>query len=201
MNRGRGLADANILVGTDSRREKEPSWKMRRAVVVMPHDVRWKAEFASESRLVARCLGEDVIATHHIGSTSIAGIFAKPIIDLLIEVSDVHAVDSCNEAMELAGYESMGEFGIPGRRYFRKDDEGGVRSHQVHVFQSGDPELQRHLDFRDFMLAHPAIAQEYSDLKRALALAHPEDSDAYMDGKDAFIRGVDERAAVWRRGA
>jgi len=164
-------------------------------------ECRAKAEalFATQSRRLGDLLPSAEI--HHIGSTSIAGIFAKPIIDLLIEVSDVHAVDSCNEAMELAGYESMGEFGIPGRRYFRKDDEGGVRSHQVHVFQSGDPELQRHLDFRDFMLAHPAIAQEYSDLKRALALAHPEDSDAYMDGKDAFIRGVDERAAVWRRGA
>ena len=171
------------------------------AVVVVPHDVRWKEAFASESRLVARCLGENVVATHHIGSTSIPGILAKPIIDLLIEVADVHAVDSCNEAMELARYEPMGEFGISGRRYFRKDDANGVRSHQVHVFQSGDPELARHLTFRDFMLAHPEIAQEYSDLKRALALAHPEDIDAYIDGKDEFIKRVDEKALVWRRGA
>ncbi len=169
------------------------------SVVVVPHDVRWKEQFASESPLVARCLGEDVNATHHIGSTSIPGIFAKPIIDVLAEVADVEKVDSCNDAMELAGYEAMGEYGIPGRRYFRKDDAHGVRTHHVHVFQSGNAEVARHLGFRDFMLAHPEIAQEYSDLKRALALAHPEDSDAYQDGKEAFIKRVDEKAAVWRR--
>ncbi len=174
---------------------------MLEAVVVVPHDVRWKEEFASESLRVAHCLGGDVIATHHIGSTSIPGIFAKPIIDILVEVADVGAVDSCNEAMELGGYESMGEFGIPGRRYFRKDDANGARTHQVHVFQSGDPEVERHLTFRDFMLAHPDIAREYSDLKRALALAHPDDYDAYIDGKDAFIKRVDQKAALWRRGA
>jgi GrpB-like predicted nucleotidyltransferase (UPF0157 family) len=151
--------------------------------------------------LVARCLGKNVVATHHIGSTSIPGIFAKPIIDILVEVADIATVDSCNEAMELAGYVSMGEFGIPGRRYFRKDDANGVRSHYVHAFQSGDPELARHLGFRDFMLAHPDIAREYSDLKRALALVHPNDIDAYVDGKDAFIKRVDERAARWRRSA
>ena len=97
--------------------------------VVVPHDVRWREEFASESVLVARCLGENVVATHHIGSTAIPGIFAKPIIDILVEVADVGAVDSYNEAMELGGYESMGEFGIPGRRYFRKDDVDGARVH------------------------------------------------------------------------
>jgi len=171
------------------------------AVVVVPHDVRWREEFASESVLVARCLGGNVVATHHIGSTAIPGIFAKPIIDILVEVADVGAVDSYNEAMELGGYESMGEFGIPGRRYFRKDDVDGARSHQVHVFQSGDPEVARHLTFRDFMLAHPDIAREYSDLKRVLALAHPDDYDAYIDGKDAFIKRVDQKAALWRRGA
>jgi GrpB-like predicted nucleotidyltransferase (UPF0157 family) len=171
------------------------------AVVVVPHDVRWREEFASESVLVARCLGENVVATHHIGSTSIPGIFAKPIIDILVEVADIATVDSCNEAMELAGYESMGEFGIPGRRYFPKDDANGVRSHQVHAFQSGDPEVARHLGFRNFMLSHPDIARKYSDLKRALALAHPEDIDAYIDGKDPFIKRVDKKAALWRRGA
>jgi GrpB-like predicted nucleotidyltransferase (UPF0157 family) len=98
--------------------------------------------------------------------------------------------------MNTLGYEAMGEFGIPGRRYFRKNDEEGIRTRQVHIFQSGSPQITRHLAFRDYLIAHPEDARSYSELKRRLAEEHPLNPDAYMGGKDAFIKDIDRRAAI-----
>lgn len=109
-------------------------------------------------------------------------------IDILLEVDDIVRLDSKRSAMEQPGYEAMGEFGIPGRRYFRKDDASGIRTHHVHAFQSGSPEIERHLVFRDYMIAHPEAAQAYSLLKQRLAQEYPGDKEAYMDGKDPFIK-------------
>jgi GrpB-like predicted nucleotidyltransferase (UPF0157 family) len=166
-------------------------------VNVVPHNPGWRDAFEAEAKLVAAALGENVSAVHHVGSTAIPGIYAKPVIDLLVEVRDLSEVDLRSPSMASEGYEVMGEYGIPGRRYFRKDDGAGVRTHQVHVFEAGSAEVVRHLAFRDYMLAHPSDAQEYSELKRRLAEEHPQDMDGYMDGKDGFIKEMDRRAARW----
>ena len=169
-------------------------------IEVVPHNPDWSEEFRVESRRIASALGDTVAAVRHIGSTAIPAIHAKPVIDMLVEVRDLAAVDNQSPAMETLGYQVMGEFGIPGRRYFRKDDQNGVRTHQVHIFQHGSEQVTRHLAFRDYLIAHPEDALEYSDLKRDLAAAHPHDSNAYMDGKDAFIKDIDGRAAEWLSG-
>lgn len=169
-----------------------------RKVEVVPHDPRWRDAFEREAKHIAAAMGENVVAVHHIGSTSIPNIYAKPIVDLLVEVSDIAEVDEQSSAMESFGYEVMGEYGIPGRRYFRKDNEEGIRTHHVHTFRAGSAEAERHLAFRDYMIAHPAEAQAYSELKRRLAEAHPWSIDDYMDGKDGFIKEIDRRAARWR---
>ena len=108
-----------------------------RKVEVVAHDPKWHKEFEQESRHLAKALGENLKAIHHIGSTSIPGIYAKPIIDFLGEVEAIAAVDLCNPAMESIDYEAMGEYGIPGRRYFRKDNATGIRTHHVHIFETG----------------------------------------------------------------
>ena len=82
----------------------------------------------------------------------------------------------------------MGEFGIEGRRYFRKDHAQGTRTHQVHVFQSGSDQVARHLAFRDYMIAHPEEARSYSDLKKRLADKHCDDPDDYIGGKEALSK-------------
>jgi GrpB-like predicted nucleotidyltransferase (UPF0157 family) len=166
-------------------------------VEVVPYDPKWRDAFEMESKLIADTLAENFVAIHHIGSTSIAGIHAKPIIDMLVEVEDIDGVDDSNSAMASLGYEVMGAFGIPGRRYFRKDNKEGLRTHQIHAFGVGSDQVVRHLAFRDYMSAHPEEAHQYSDLKRKLAARHREDPDAYMDGKDSFIKEIDRRAAQW----
>jgi len=160
----------------------------------------WRKEFESESKRVASALGENVLMVHHIGSTAIPNIYAKPIIDLLVEVNDLDRVDDRHWAMEALGYEVMGEFGILGRRYFRKDNEAGVRTHHVHTFEVASHEIERHLAFRDYMAAHPEDARKYSELKRELVKKlHINDIEGYMDGKDAFIKEMEKRAVAWKR--
>jgi GrpB-like predicted nucleotidyltransferase (UPF0157 family) len=167
-------------------------------VEVVPHDPRWRDSFQAEAKQIATALGQNVVAIHHIGSTSIPDIHAKPVIDLLVEVDGIEAIDARSSAMESIGYEVMGEFGIPGRRYFRKDDQHGTRTHQVHAFQMGSAEVERHLAFRDYMAAHPADARAYSEFKKKMAEEYPWDMDGYIDGKDGFIKEMDRRAAEWR---
>lgn len=171
---------------------------MMKKVEVVPHDPSWRDAFTAEAKHIAAALGANVVAIHHIGSTAIPGIHAKPVIDLLVEVDDIEAIDARSSAMESIGYQVMGEYGIPGRRYFRKDDRHGTRTHQVHAFQAGSAEAERHLAFRDYMIAHPTDARAYGELKRKLAEEYPHDMNGYMDGKDGFIKEMDRRAAEWR---
>lgn len=171
--------------------------KVPMRIVVVAHDPAWRTEFEEEAKHISRVLGDRVSRLHHIGSTAIPGIFAKPVIDLLMEVENIVELEAGNAAMEGLGYESMGEFGIAGRRYFRKNDAFGVRTHQVHAFAAESPEIARHLAFRDYMIAHPAEARAYGELKRNLAREFPEDIQRYMDGKDPFIKEHEARAVVW----
>jgi GrpB-like predicted nucleotidyltransferase (UPF0157 family) len=168
-----------------------------RKVEVVPHDPKWREQFEVESQHVSNSLGENVVAIHHIGSTAIPGIYAKPIIDLLVEVKDIANVDAQTASMQGLGYEAMGEFGIPGRRFFRKDNPFGDRTHHIHTFTAGSAQVERHLAFRDYMIAHPKDAQTYSQLKYNLAQKFPANIEAYMDGKDGFIRDMDMKAAQW----
>jgi len=166
-------------------------------VVVEPHDPSWAGAFEAEAPQLLQALGSNLVACHHIGSTAIPGIYAKPIIDVLVEVVDIDAVDVQAPAMEALGYEAMGECGIAGRRFFRRNNASQVRTHHVHVFAEGTPGATRHIAFRDFMRAHPAHAREYSELKRGLASAHPQDIGQYMAGKDSFIKDMERRALAW----
>jgi GrpB-like predicted nucleotidyltransferase (UPF0157 family) len=169
-----------------------------RKVEVLPHNPQWRVAFEAEARQVATALGETVVAIHHIGSTAIPNIYAKPVVDLLVEVKEITDVDGRSSAMESLGYEALGEFGIPGRRYFRKDNQDGIRTHHIHAFEAGSAEVERHLAFRDYMIAHPGAAQKYSELKRTLARDHPQSIEGYMAGKDGFIKEMERRAIQWR---
>ena len=90
----------------------------------------------------------------------------------------------------------MGEYGIPGRRYFFKGSEE-KHSHHLHSFQEDSPAITRHLLFRNYLRSHPQEGQEYVRLKNALAAKFPDDIEAYIQGKDAFIKEMDQKAAAW----
>ncbi|HEY3423122.1 MAG TPA: GrpB family protein [Methanocellaceae archaeon] len=161
------------------------------------HDPEWDNEYRREAQKLCEILGDEIVAVHHIGSTSIPDITAKPVIDILGEARRIEDIDIHNEAMARQGYQARGEFGLPGRRFFVK----GVpkRTHHVHIFQAGSPEIYRHLAFRDYMIAHPDDARKYSELKQKLAIQYKGDIDGYCDGKDAFVKEMERKAIAWAK--
>ena len=169
-------------------------------IVLAPPSSEWPAAFERESAAISGALSDLSIELHHIGSTAIPGIVAKPVIDMLAVVPTVEALDARAHRLVELGYEALGEYGIPGRRYFRKNAPDGARTHQLHAFAAGSPEVERHLGFRDYLRAHPAEAAAYGALKQELAERCGSDMEAYGDGKTAFIRALDRLAARWRRG-
>ena len=171
---------------------------MTREIEVVVSDPAWVEAFQSESVRVAKALGDNCVQIHHIGSTAIPGIPAKPIIDMIVEVRDLSQVDQRSSMyMGMLGYEPRGEYGIPGRRYFVKK-EGERHLFHAHIFQEGHSQVARHLRFRDYLIAHPEEARAYGELKMRLAQAFRFDPEGYMDGKDEFIRQIDEKALAWQ---
>lgn len=158
-----------------------------RIVEVVPHNPEWKNIFQKESNLLKSIFGDEVIEIEHIGSTAILNIHAKPIVDILIECRDIDKIDLFNEKMIASNYKPLGEYGMPGRRFFLKM-ENNVRLVNLHIWQTGHEDIKRHLAFRNYMNSHPDVAKEYSKLKESLAKKFPHDIQAYMDGKNDFIK-------------
>jgi len=156
-----------------------------RTVIVVPYDDKWPEMFEAESLLIKTLLGGVAKDIHHIGSTSVPGLSAKPIIDILLEVSDINELDRYNSAMAHAGYVIRGENGISGRRYFIKG--GDQRSHQVHAFASGDIQVLRHLVFRDYLRENTHIAEMYAELKHSAVRLSRNNAHRYSAHKANFI--------------
>ena len=169
-----------------------------REVRVVPHDPAWTEAFETEATALRFTLGDEALAVHHIGSTAVPGLSAKPTVDVLVEVRIIGRVDDFDGTMSEKGYEAWGEYGIPGRRFFVKN-RGSVRTHNIHVFEAGTPEGERHLAFRDYLIQHPQTARACGDLKEDLATKFPTDIEAYMDGKDAFVKEIESEALSWSR--
>lgn len=169
---------------------------MTRRVEVLPYREEWKELFAEESKTLQTLFGAQLVAVHHFGSTSIPGASAKPIIDILVTVREIQSVDDLTPDLAKMGYVAVGEYGIPGRRFFYKGTSD-LRTHHLHVYQYDNPDILRHIAFRDYMCTHPTPAQQYSRLKEDLARAFPEDMEAYIAGKNAFIKRCEVQAMNW----
>jgi len=168
-----------------------------REVKVVPYNSEWPRMYQQEVVRLRNVLGHQIVSAHHIGSTAMPEMSAKPIIDILLEVKDISELDDYNDDMVKLGYIPKGEYGIPGRRYFSRDDSSGVRTHHIHAFQSGNNGLERHIAFRDYMIAHPEDAREYAQLKIKLAEDFQWDIDGYCDGKDSFVSEMEKKALLW----
>ena len=166
-----------------------------RKVRVVPHDPAWKEAFEAEAAALRSVLGDEAVAIHHIGSTSVTNLRAKPTVDVLVEAREIGKLDDLEAEMAGRGYEAWGEYGIPGRRFFTRD-RGPERLCNIHAFGAGSPEVERHLAFRDYLARHPETARAYGDLKKDLAERFPADIEAYMEGKDAFIKGTEGDALL-----
>jgi GrpB-like predicted nucleotidyltransferase (UPF0157 family) len=169
-------------------------------VELLPHDPAWPIAGAAEARALASLLGPCLVAVHHIGSTAISAIRAKPILDLMPVVTELPALEARRAALEAAGWRWHGEYGLAGRRYCTRDDPAtGRRLAQLHAYAAGDPAITRHLAFRDYLNAHPAVAAAYDAEKARCRALHPADSHAYSDCKQDWIRRAEAEALAWVR--
>jgi len=173
---------------------------MSRSVILVPHDPTWPRLALEEASRISSALGNELIAVHHIGSTAIPGIKAKPILDFLGVVRRLQFLDENPGMLEQIDYRARGEMGVPGRRYFSKS-ANGPRTHHIHFFQLSDPNIERYLLFRDYLVAHPLAAERYERLKEDLARHFPNDISAYTDAKNEFIRATEQAATRWREAA
>ncbi|MFC6180058.1 GrpB family protein [Lactiplantibacillus daowaiensis] len=162
-------------------------------IEVVPYQATWPAVYQDEARQIKAILGPALVAMHHIGSTAVPGLAAKSIIDILPVVHDITVVDQLTAQFAALGYEGLGEYGIVGRRYFRKG--GDDRTHQLHIFDVSQlAAIARHLAVRDYLRLHPDVAQIYGQLKRTAARHHPCDITGYGDEKASFVTALEQIA-------
>ncbi|HEY4051455.1 MAG TPA: GrpB family protein [Acidobacteriaceae bacterium] len=170
------------------------------AVELLPYSPDWARTAEMERGRLENVLGANLIAVHHIGSTAIPGICAKPIVDLMPEVQSLIQLDEARQQVCSLGYQWWAEYGMSGRRYCTLDEPStGKRHVQLHCFERGNVHLERHLAFRDYLCAHPEIAREYETRKIKARALHPNDSHAYTDAKSAWITPTQIKALAWFR--
>jgi len=160
-------------------------------IYLAPYDSLWPLEFDAEADRIVRACDDLPIRLEHIGSTAVPGLSAKPIIDILAGVPPRAPRAPYIAALVSLGYEHLGAYGVPGRDYFRR---GAPRTHHVHMFSWSSKAWHEQLLFRDYLRAHPDVAQEYATLKRDLAVTFADDRRRYVEEKGPFIKSVLRRA-------
>ncbi|MCP3980391.1 MAG: GrpB family protein [bacterium] len=177
---------------------------VREKIAISPYDPRWPESFRREKAHLRACLPGDLVRRiEHFGSTAVPGLAAKPVVDMLVEVTDLEATRrAIAPLLESQHYDyfwrpTHGDDGPPFYAWFIKRDAAtGARTHHIHMVESG-PEFAGHWDrllFRDFLIEHPGVARDYETLKRRLASTSPRDRVAYTRGKTEFIVGVTAQA-------
>lgn len=156
-------------------------------VYLVPWTKEWENEFSNESKRIKLELGELILEVHHIGSTAVKNLSAKPILDIAIELKDFELGKLCVQGLEKIGYEYKGNNILPGRYYFSK---GEPRTHQIHMYQTGSIFLKRQLAFRDFLNENKEALKEYQMLKEKLTKEHNTDKVTYSYAKTDFINNV-----------
>lgn len=153
---------------------------------LVPHDPAWSARFEAEAALLAEAIGPWVTGgIHHVGSTSVPGLDAKPIIDIAVGVESLEASRPCLELVGGLGY-LYAPYRAEVMHWFCKPDPAR-RTHHLHLIPTGSGRLEDELLFRDFLRSHPGQAREYGVLKRRLAVDHAHDRDGYTAAKTAFV--------------
>lgn len=199
MNLGYSIVDVRIYPECDFptyyvmyKELTNPTPRDQRLIEVVAHDPVWARQYAVEAERLRTLFGPELIDIHHIGSTAIIGIHSKPIIDILPVVRDIRVLDILIPAMGELGYEAKGEYGIPGRRYFRRVVDN-QHTHHIHAFEAGHPDIDRHVDFCAYLNVNPVDALRYSEIKQRMAIAYPHNIVAYNDGKGPFIREIEAK--------
>lgn len=164
-------------------------------IQITPYNEAWAEAFQNEAKAIMAALPESGIQVEHIGSTSVEGLAAKPIIDIMIGISDFSTADEYIPLVTSLGYEYISKYEnqMPFRRFFIKRNLDS-KSHHIHMVEIATPFWERHLRFRDYLRSHPETRDAYAKLKMGLVEKDWPDENAYAEAKTDFIRSVERKA-------
>ena len=172
----------------------EPQGRTR-AYEVEDYDANWPSWFEEEAAILREALGSIAEQIDHVGSTSVPGLAAKPVIDIQVSVASLNPRGPTVSPLVAIGYQHSIDPIEPQHEFLSRVYEGDEpRRVHVHVCEVGSDWERRHLAFRDELRKDPEAAAEYGALKRQLAEEHPHDLFSYVDGKTDFIRSIEQRA-------
>jgi len=183
--------DMGFVIDTTGQSASEVAgtiWQnLREAVELAPYDPGWPDQYEAERTKIAAALGDLAVEIHHIGSTAIPGLDAKPVIDTMVVVRRLDDAARCIAPLQTLGYTFVDYPQNTDRRFFRK---GTPRTHHLHIVAASGQSLADHLDFRDALRADPALRRQYQELKSTLSTKYKHDRATYSERKGAFVKDV-----------
>ena len=165
-------------------------------VIVLPYDRAWKTAFEDIRAELDAALGNLAIAIEHVGSTSVVGMSAKPIIDIDVVIPDYTVFDDVVQRLAQIGYTHEGDLGIKDRETFKYTDKPHLQKHHLYVCPQNSAELHRHITFRDFLRGNPDAVKTYSAVKETAAALFPDDIDGYINYKSPCIEELYKRCGL-----
>ncbi len=160
---------------------------LKRGIVELEnYNPKWGEDYEIEEKLLKKVLGNMIIEIHHIGSTAIPGLMAKPVIDILIVIKDLNEINKIEEMLKEYDYENRGQQGVKDRYFFAKGPED-ARSHYVHFVEPNSDTYYNQVYFKKYLLEHHGYIKEYCDLKQDLAEKYADERPKYTQGKNEFI--------------
>ena len=155
---------------------------------IAPYDPQWPQRYEEEAARLTQIFGAALIEIHHIGSTSVPELWAKPEIDVLVVVNGENIAETCTGSLQRLGYRRGSDLS-PEHHFFKRDVDG-VRTHKVHVCQEGHPKIDEMLRFRDHLRMNRKVRAQYQALKLKLEKENARGIGEYLEGKDPFIQTI-----------
>ncbi len=156
-------------------------------VIVLPYDPKWKNDFDEIKQELVNAIGDLIVGIEHVGSTSVEGLSAKPIIDIDVVISDYSVFDIIVSNLSTIGYIHKGDLGIKDREVFKYSDKPHLRKHHLYVCPQNSKELLRHITFRDFLRNNPEAVKKYRKVQEKAAKLFPDNMDKYIEYKSPCI--------------
>ncbi|SKA66095.1 GrpB domain, predicted nucleotidyltransferase, UPF0157 family [Eubacterium uniforme] len=169
---------------------------MKKHVVVEPYNKEWKSDFIAIRDELDAVLKDIVLKIEHVGSTSVEGLSAKPVIDIDVVIKDTTVLPDVISALQTIGYFHEGDLGIPGREAFKYEGKEHLRKHHLYVCSQDSEELKRHITFRDYLRSNPDAVEEYSKIKEEAANLYSWDIDKYIEHKSPVIEMIYKRIGL-----
>jgi GrpB-like predicted nucleotidyltransferase (UPF0157 family) len=168
-----------------------------RTYSIKPYSKNWPRRFRAQEKLLKKILGKNIVEIHHVGSTAIPGMDAKPVVDVLIVAKNLKAIDKTEGKFKALGYGLLANYVTPNSRLLYKF-RGKEKLYNIHLLPQSNPESKRLLHVKNYLIANPRVARQYAQLKKKL-YKKTKDYASYRKGKDRFCRALSDTASRWAK--